>query len=195
MALARAVGIARPTRFRRKRDVSKVTRLRQDLREETAKRVSLLERTTRRPHLTAMLRWQRAGRWAELFAPSLGERSVLPQPQAIFASAPASGHDVGADGVGSRSRRLMETVSTLAGKLYVAVDLRFSKGQEVALVRVLSGIQGTTLVCWQHENIAAIASALSPRPAQFPHDWPPDRFNIVFRFVRDGGANAQWSFD
>jgi hypothetical protein len=50
-------------------------------------------------------------------------------------------------------------------------------------------------VCWQHENIAAIASALSPRPAQFPHDWPPDRFNIVFRFVRDGGANAQWSFD
>jgi broad specificity phosphatase PhoE len=139
--------------------------------------------------------WQRAGCWVELFAPSLGERSVLPPPQAIFASAPASGHDVGSDGVGSRSRRPMETVSTLAGKLHVAVDLQFSKGQEVALARVLSGIQGTTLVCWQHEDIAAIASALSPRPAQFPRDWPPHRFNIVLRFVRDGGANAPWSFD
>ena len=139
--------------------------------------------------------WQRAGCWAELFAPSLGERSVLPPLQAIFGSAPASAHDFAADGAGSKSRRPLETVSMLAEKLNVEIDLRFSKGQEAALARVLSGIQGTTLVCWQHEDIAAIASALSPRPAQFPRDWPPDRFNIILRFVRDGGANAQWPLD
>ncbi len=106
--------------------------------------------------------------------------AVLPRPQAIFASAPASGHDFAADGAGSKSRRPLETVSMLAEKLNVEIDLRFSKGQEVALARVLSGTPGTTLVCWQHEDIVAIASALSPRPAQFPHDWPPDRFNIAF---------------
>ena len=139
--------------------------------------------------------WQRAGCWTELFAPPLGGNAVLPRPQAIFASAPASAHDFAADGAGSKSRRPLETVSMLAEKLNVEIDLRFSKRQEVALARALSGIQGTTLVCWQHEDIAAIASALSPRPAQFPRDWPPDRFNIILQFVRDGGANAQWSFD
>jgi hypothetical protein len=139
--------------------------------------------------------WQRAGCWTELFVPSLGGNAVLPRPQAIFASAPASAHDFAADGAGSKSRRPLETVSMLAEKLNVEIDLRFSKGQEVALARVLSGTPGTTLVCWQHEDIVAIASALSPRPAQFPHDWPPDRFNIAFRFVRDGGEDEQWSFD
>ena len=139
--------------------------------------------------------WQRAGCWTELFAPSLGGNAVLPRPQAIFASVPASAHDFAADGAGSKSRRPLETVSMLAEKLNVEVDLRFSKGQEAALGGVLSGIQGATLVCWQHEDIGAIASALSPRPIELPGKWPSDRFNVILRFVRNGGAKAQWSFD
>ena len=139
--------------------------------------------------------WQRAGCWAELFAPSLGGQAVLPLPQTIFASAPGGAHDVAAAEVGSKSRRPLETVSTLAEKLGLTIDLRFSKGQEAPLAGVLSGIPGTTLVCWQHEDIRAIASALSPRPAQLPGDWPGNRFNVILRFTRNGEANAQWSFD
>src|SRR4029077_18438082 len=55
-----------------------------------------------------------AGCWTELFVPSLGGNAVLPRPQAIFASAPASAHDFAADGVGSKNRRPLETVSRAA---------------------------------------------------------------------------------
>ena len=34
--------------------------------------------------------WQRAGIWVDLFAPSLAQPPVLPKPNAIFASAPAT---------------------------------------------------------------------------------------------------------
>jgi hypothetical protein len=139
--------------------------------------------------------WQRAGCWTELFAPSLGGNAALPRPQAIFASAPANGHDGAANDAGSKSRRPLETVSMLAAKLGVTVDLRFSKGQETALAGVLSEIEGTTLVCWQHECIGRIASALSPRSSELPGAWPSDRFNLILRFVRNDGANAEWSFD
>ena len=33
--------------------------------------------------------WQRAGAWAELFVPALGQKSALPTPTAMFAAARA----------------------------------------------------------------------------------------------------------
>jgi hypothetical protein len=137
--------------------------------------------------------WQRAGIWAELFAPSLGQQSVLPGPTAIFASAPASKAEFLAGHGGSKSRRPLETISPLAAKLGINVDLRFAKGQEADLAAAISLPDGVVLVCWQHEDIDAIAAALSPQPQGVPDGWPGDRFNVVFCFDRPDAA-APWTF-
>jgi hypothetical protein len=137
--------------------------------------------------------WQRAGIWAELFAPSLGQQRVLPKPAAIFASAPASKADVAAGTEGSKSRRPLETISPLAAKLGIDVDLRFAKGQEADLAATISLMDGVGLICWQHEDIVAIANALTPRPQGIPGKWPGDCFNVVFCFDRPEAA-ALWTF-
>jgi len=137
--------------------------------------------------------WQRAGIWLELFAPSLGQQRVLPKPTAIFASAPASKAEIAAGNGGSKSRRPLETISALAAKLGIDVDLRFAKGHEADLAATLSRMDGVALVCWQHEDIAAIANALSPQPQGVPGKWPGERFNVVFCFDRPDAA-AAWTF-
>ena len=137
--------------------------------------------------------WQRTGIWVDLFAPSLGQQRDLPTPDAIFASAPATKAEIAAGHGGSKSRRPLETVWPLAEKLGIDVDLQFAKGQEAELGAALSGRDGVTLVCWQHEDIAAIASALSPLPPGVPDEWPGDCFNIVFCFDRPE-AGAAWTF-
>jgi hypothetical protein len=133
--------------------------------------------------------WQRAGAWAELFQPSLGQQTKLPRPAAIFASAPAKQHDDN----GSKSRRPLETVSPLAAKLGIAVDTRFSKGDEQALAAEIGGLDGVVLVCWQHEDIPAIAAALAPAPAGVPARWPDSCFNVIFRFDR-ADQDSPWAF-
>jgi hypothetical protein len=137
--------------------------------------------------------WQRAGIWADLFAPSLGQQRVLPKPAAIFASAPATKAELEAGHGGSKSRRPLETISSLAAKLGIDVDLRFAKGQETDLAATLSGMPGVTLVCWQHEDIVAIADALTPQPCGVPGKWPGSCFNVVFCFDRPE-AGAAWTF-
>jgi hypothetical protein len=137
--------------------------------------------------------WQRAGIWAELFVPSLGQQRVLPRPTAIFASAPASKAEILAGHGGSKSRRPLETISPLAAKLGVDVDLRFAKGQEADLAATISLMDGVGLICWQHEDIVAIANALTPQPQGIPGKWPGVCFNVVFCFDRPEAA-APWTF-
>jgi len=137
--------------------------------------------------------WQRAGAWTELFVPSLAVERPLPAPSAIFASAPSTGQEDVAGAASSKSKRPLETISGLAAKLGVNVDLRFSKGQEAALASVISLVEGVVLVCWQHEDITTIARGLGPISADVPGVWPSDRFNVMFRFDRPGRA-ASWTF-
>ena len=137
--------------------------------------------------------WQRAGIWTELFAPSLGQSRVLPKPTAVFASAPASKAEIAAGTGGSKSRRPLETIYLLAVKLGLDVDLHFAKGQEAELAAAISRIDGVTLVCWQHEDIADIANALIPKPQGIPDKWPGDCFNVVFCLERSDSASP-WSF-
>ncbi len=119
-----------------------------------------------------------------LFAPPPGPAACLPTPQAIYASAPESHEQVRESAEGSRSRRPLETITPLACRLGtdVEVNTRFAKGQESLLAQEISKREGVTLVCWQHEDIAAIATALRPAPAGVPAHWPSDRFNVVYRF-------------
>ncbi|MFL9910329.1 hypothetical protein [Paraburkholderia sp. RL17-337-BIB-A] len=138
--------------------------------------------------------WQRAGVWAELFAPSLGHAGVLPKPAVVFASAPATHSEISAGNSGSKSRRPLETVSPLAAKLGIEVNLNFGKGQEIDLATAISQLGGVTLVCWQHEDIANIATALAPTVGNIPSHWPGDRFNVVFRFTRPGNE-VPWNFN
>jgi hypothetical protein len=136
--------------------------------------------------------WQRSGAWAELFAPSLRQQPAVPKPTAVFASAPASHTEIAAGESGSKSRRPLETVSPLAAKLDIEIDVRFGKGQENDLAAAISAIEGVVLVCWQHEDILAIAKALAPNEA-IPAHWPGDCFNVVFRFDRPNSLSP-WVF-
>lgn len=135
--------------------------------------------------------WARAGAWAELFVPSLGEPS-LKTPQVLFASAPSKHHKDNPDG--SKSRRPLETITPLAEKLGLEVDLRFEKGQEQAIAKELGKTKGVVLVCWQHEAIFALAGALEPAPDGLPTEWPGSRFNVIVKLSRDA-PGAAWSFE
>ena len=137
--------------------------------------------------------WQRAGVWAELFAPSLGQPPALPAPQAIFASAPRSHAEVATDQGGSKSSRPLETVTPLADKLATKVDIRFTKGKEADLAAAVAQTGGVSLVCWQHQDIGAITKALAPDAEDIPSHWPGDCFNVVFRFDRPDQASP-WTF-
>jgi hypothetical protein len=114
----------------------------------------------------------------------------LPAPTAIFASAPV-GHNE-ADQDGSKSRRPLETITPLAAKLGIAVNLSFAKGNEAALAQAICATDGVVLVCWQHEAIFTIAHELSRTLPGLPSVWPGDRFNVILKFMRTDEA-AAWS--
>src|SRR5258708_1434827 len=138
--------------------------------------------------------WQRAGAWAALLVPALivpapGAQPILPRPTAIFASALAKRPDGG-----GRSRRPLETVIPMAARLGLEIDQSFTKGMESALAVAISNIDGVVLVSWQHEHIATIARALAPGAPNIPAAWPADRFNVLFRFDRDG-PQFDWIFE
>jgi hypothetical protein len=140
--------------------------------------------------------WQRSGAWAELFAPSLGQQRVLPKLTAVFASAPASHKEIAAGNGGSKSRRPLETVTPLAAKLGIQVDLRYGKGNEADLATTISTTKGVVLVCWQHEDIVAIATAIVPLDSKgpgIPAQWPGTCFNVIFRFDRSDSVSP-WVF-
>lgn len=137
--------------------------------------------------------WQRAGAWAEFFAPARDCAAAIPTPTTIFAAAPESRKETKASNDGSKSRRPLQTVSPLARKLKLAPDLRFSKGDEEAVADAAAKNGGIVLICWQHEDIARISAALRPRPDGVPTDWPDSRFNVILRFDRDDNA-SQWVF-
>jgi hypothetical protein len=138
--------------------------------------------------------WQRAGGWAEFFDPSLGRTPVLTPPAQIFASA-RDKHAAAASGNGSKSRRPEETVTPLAGKLGLHLDLGFTKGEETELAAALATQPGVTLVCWQHEDILAIVNAMKPGVTGIlPPSWPGTTFNVIFRLQRPDAA-SDWAFD
>jgi len=67
----------------------------------------------------------------------------------------------------------------LAERIGVAVDLRFSKGQEKALAEAAQACDGPVLIAWQHENISVIANFILGAQGA-PKSWPGDRFDLIF---------------
>jgi broad specificity phosphatase PhoE len=122
--------------------------------------------------------WQRAGALASFFGP----RGTLPAPDRIYASA------------AGKSKRPVETVTPLARKLKQNPIETYKKGDEAGLAAEIAGLDGTTLVCWQHEGIPEIVRLIKGDLAGIPNAWPADRFDVVWRFTR-AGKGKPWAFD
>jgi hypothetical protein len=128
--------------------------------------------------------WTRAGALVELFAPAAGVslRAGLSRPGAVYAAKPN----------GDKSQRPSQTVTPVAARLGVTPHMPYAKGDEKALVAELTGLHGSTLVSWQHEQIPDIVASLgsvSPTP---PGQWPDDRFDVVWVFTRTATG---WAFN
>ena len=93
--------------------------------------------------------------------------------------------------VGSHSRRPLQTVTRLAEALQLTPVTTHTKGEEQALVADAIGRPGTVLICWQHENIAAIGNLIVGNNTTVPQSWPEDRYDLIYVFDRAGDA---WSF-
>jgi len=94
---------------------------------------------------------------------------------------------------GSKSRRPVQTVTALSQLLKLDLVTDFTKGQESALAGVLVPLPGDTLVCWQHESIAAIVAAIAGKNVGAPSSWAPERFDLVWTLTRHAPGEA-WNF-
>jgi hypothetical protein len=129
--------------------------------------------------------WQRAGALAHLFS---SPQLPLQVPAAIVASAP-----VKMDGSGTRSLRPTQTVAPLAGRLQIEPDTAFSKGQEAQAGPAIYLQAHPTLVCWQHEAIPRLASAIVGSAEIAPAAWDDDDYDSVWLLSLRPGAR-QWTF-
>lgn len=123
--------------------------------------------------------WQRAGALVHFFS-----RSEL-RPITIFAS--GLGH-------GSKSKRPMETVTPLTQLLKQTQEVAFItshlRDDLQPLIDDALSREGPVLIAWEHKRIASLV-ALLPKPPAVPHDWPDDRFDIVWVVDRTG---LGWTF-
>ena len=92
--------------------------------------------------------------------------------------------------VGSHSRRPLQTVSPLAALKLRPVTIHM-KGEEQALVDDAICQPGTVLICWQHQNIAAIGNLIVGNNTTVPQSLPEDRYDLIYVF---GCAGDVWRF-
>jgi broad specificity phosphatase PhoE len=134
--------------------------------------------------------WQRAGALAVFF----GSPKGLPVPDRVYAAAATDKRDTPAGKIGSKSKRPTETVTPLAAKLKQTVNGTYTEGQEADLVKEVTALHGTTLVCWQHQAIPKIATLILGTTKGVPDPWPSDRFDVVWRFTSSDHRD-KWKFD
>ncbi|HZQ44645.1 MAG TPA: hypothetical protein VFA99_15435 [Acidobacteriaceae bacterium] len=134
--------------------------------------------------------WQRAGAWTTYF----GSLEGLSKPDRIYAAAAGKEKLAPGEKVGSRSSRPMETVTPLAAKVGLAPDQTFAKGEERDLADAIGKLDGTTLVCWQHEAIPQIAALIKGSNDGIPDPWDSKRFDVVWRLTRRN-VTEPWEFD
>ncbi|AHI27413.1 hypothetical protein LU298_14190 [Komagataeibacter intermedius] len=135
------------------------------------------------PHSLSRRGWQRAKELPVFFTVVGTTSPLLPIPDRIFASAfrPGGGH----------SRRPEQTVQPLSETLHCPVDLRWSLHQERELGAVLASLEGTSLVCWQHQGLAALAKAIvAPQSLPALQEWPADCYDGIWWLHRD--SPGEW---
>ena len=140
--------------------------------------------------------WQHAGALASIFFVA-GDGPIdarMSRPDVIFAAGEGK-KKVMIDGrkvtVGSHSRRPLETVTPMARRLDLTPVTTFTKGEESMLVKDVMAREGTVLICWQHEDIAAIGNLIVGNDTTVPQTWPENRFDLIWVFDR---AGKTWKF-
>jgi hypothetical protein len=127
--------------------------------------------------------WQRSGALAALFDPSQGPlRPGLLVPRRLIS--PWYG-----DSGKTAQHRTHQTIKGVSDRLGIAIATDFTKGHEPELAAALrkSG-PGAVLICWDHDHIPALASALPlVSGTVIPKTWPDDRFDVIWAFTRDAG--------
>jgi hypothetical protein len=124
--------------------------------------------------------WQRAGALVQFFtrpsAPGVGV------PTYVYAAK----FDAGGDDEAGRSMRPVETVTPLLEKLSkndpsFVLNTNYAVGQESALIADLQARAGTVLIAWEHHHIPRIGVKLT---SDVPKEWPGQRFDLVWVFLR-----------
>lgn len=123
--------------------------------------------------------WARANALPRLFDPQ--PAAGLVRPTKVYAAT-----DQGPDAGGHRMR---QTVTPLAERLGLTVDLSYAESKEADLSAAVSVASGPVLICWEHSRIPEIVKALAPRSGA-PAAWP-DRFDLIWVLTRTAGT---WSF-
>jgi hypothetical protein len=135
--------------------------------------------------------WQRSGALAVLFAPALGPpQASLRTPATLFSP------DYG-DPDKTQGHRTYQTIQGLSARLGVPINSPFAEGQESALASaVVADYTGVVLICWEHQHIPAIGTALpTVSGTQIPAAWPGDRFDVIWSFTLQPGASpAEYAF-
>jgi hypothetical protein len=142
-------------------------------------------------HSLLPMGWQRSGALTVLFDPALGPlQAGLLTPATLLS--PSYG-----DPGKTTAHRTYQTIQGLAGRLGLAIASPFAEGQEPALAAsVVSGYSGVVLICWEHDHIPALASALPAAPGTvIPQQWPGDRFDVIWVFTLVSGQSpVQYAF-
>jgi hypothetical protein len=151
---------------------------------------------TRDPESLIVRGWQHAGALASIFAMP-GNAPIdarFGRPDHIYAAGEGK-REAKIDGrtvkVGSHSRRPVETITPMAGRLGLAPVTKFTKGEETLLVKDVLARSGCVLICWQHEDIPAIGNLIAGPGAGVPQAWPESRYDLIWVFDRKDGA---WHF-
>ncbi|MGO9928749.1 MAG: hypothetical protein ACLPLP_22205, partial [Mycobacterium sp.] len=135
--------------------------------------------------------WQRSGALAVLFAAALGPpQAGLRTPTTLLSP------DYGKPDK-TQGHRTYETIQGLSARLSVPINSAFAEGQEPALASaVVADYTDVVLICWEHQHIPAIATALpTVSGTQIPAAWPGDRFDVIWSFTLQPGASpAEYVF-
>ncbi len=134
------------------------------------------------------LGWQRAGALVALFDPARGalQSAALATPDVLFAAVVAP-H--------AKSERPTETITPLSERLGIALNAEgeYTKGQEADVAKAALAASGSVLICWQHEDIPALAGHIPLSNGPVPQTWPGDRFDLVWVFDLQS-ATGQYAF-
>jgi hypothetical protein len=132
--------------------------------------------------------WQRSGALAALFDPAGANlRAGLRVPRMLIS--PSYGHSVT-----NAEHRTHQTIHGMSDRLRIAITAEFTKGEEKKLAAtVLGSGPDVVLICWEHHNIPALASALPLAPGTvIPKAWPEDRYDLIWTFTL--GGDARYAF-
>ncbi len=132
------------------------------------------------PHGLTVRGWQRAGALVSLFDPPTGtvQNPHLAKPAYLAASSTASSSGLEPN---SKSHRERETLTPLAQKLNLHVDLSFDKGDEMMMISAALRRPGPVLIAWEHSGIATLGSFI-PGENGIPPHWPDARYDILYVF-------------